>query len=69
MDLSAAVTGGDVTGHVTDLGPIPQTNSICSGTFEVEGVDYDTTTGILRVEVVQPGICVVATTVYEYQAG
>jgi hypothetical protein len=69
VDLAHALTGGDVTGHVTDLGPIPQANSICSGTFEAEGVDYDPATGILRVEVVQPGICIVATTVYEYKAG
>ncbi|HZU58836.1 MAG TPA: hypothetical protein VFA06_23350 [Actinocrinis sp.] len=68
VDLAHAPTGGDVTGHVTDLGPIPQTNSICSGSFEAEGLDYDPTTGILRVEVVQPGVCVVATTVYEYKA-
>ena len=68
VDLAHNVTGGDVTGHVTDLGPIPQTNSICSGTFEAEGVDYDPTTGILRVEIVQPSICIVVTTVYEYKA-
>ena len=69
VDLAQALTGGDVTGHVTDLGPIPQGDSICSGSFEAEGLDYDPATGILRVEVVQPGICIVATTVYEYQAG
>ena len=68
VDLAQALTGGDVTGHVIDLGPIPQTNSICSGSFEAEGLDYDPATGILRVEIVQPGICVVATTVYEYKA-
>jgi len=68
VDLSSSLTGGDVTGHVTDLGSIPQANSICSGTFEAEGVDYDPASGILRVEVVQPSICVVATTVYEYKA-
>jgi hypothetical protein len=68
VDLTHALTGGDVTGHVTDLGPIPQANSICSGSFEAEGVDYDPASGILRVEVVQPGICIVATTVYEYRA-
>jgi hypothetical protein len=69
VDLAHALTGGDVTGHVTDLGPIPQADSICSGTFEAEGVDYDPASGILRVEVVQPGICIVAATVYEYKAG
>lgn len=68
VDLPHALTGGDVTGHVTDLGPIPQANSICSGGFEAEGLDYDPATGILRVEVVQPSVCEVATTVYEYKA-
>ncbi|MGH3415769.1 MAG: hypothetical protein ACRDSS_04835, partial [Actinocrinis sp.] len=69
VDLSHALAGGDVTGHVVDLGAIPQTDSICSGTFESEGVDYDPATGILRVEIIQPSICEVATTVYEYKAG
>jgi hypothetical protein len=55
-----------LTGTVTDLGSIPQ-SSICSGTFEPEGVDYDTATGVLRFEITQPGVCEVATTVYEYQ--
>ncbi len=54
---------------MTDLGPIPQSDSICSGGFEAEGLDYDPATGVLRVEVVQPGICAVVTTVYEYRAG
>ena len=49
-----------------DLGSIPQ-SSICSGSFEAEGVDYDTATGILRVEIIQPSVCEVATTVYEYK--
>jgi hypothetical protein len=31
------------------------------------GVDYDTTTGVLRVEITQPGVCEVATTGYEYR--
>ena len=51
-----------------DLGSIPQTNSICSGTFESEGVDYDPASGILRVEIIQPSVCEVATTVFEYKA-
>jgi hypothetical protein len=35
--------GSTVTGTVTDLGSIPQ-SSIFSGTFEPEGIDYDTAT-------------------------
>jgi hypothetical protein len=66
ITLSAPLNGTTVTGTVTDLGSIPQ-SSDCSGTFEPEGVDYDVATGTLRVEMVQPGVCEVATTIYEYQ--
>lgn len=66
VDLSAPLSGGDVTGHVVDLGSIPQ-SSICSGTFEAEGVDYDPSTGILRVEIIQPSVCEVVTSVIEYK--
>ena len=52
--------------HVVDLGSIPQ-ESTCAGTFEAEGVDFDTSSGILRVEIVQPGSCILKTTVYEYE--
>ena len=55
-----------VPGHVIDLGPIPQV-STCTGTFEAEGVDYDVMTGTLRVEIIQPGSCILSTTVIEYQ--
>ena len=65
ITLPAPLTGQTVTGHVTDLGSIPQ-HSVCSGTFEAEGVDYDTATGVLRVEIIPPSVCEVATTVYTY---
>lgn len=68
VTLAAPLNGATVAGTVTDLGSIPQ-SSDCSGTFEPEGVDYDTATGVLRVEITQPGVCEVATTVYEYQQG
>jgi hypothetical protein len=67
VDLPGPLTGGTTTGHVVDLGSIPQ-HSLCSGSFEAEGTDYDPATGILRVEVIQPGVCEAATTVYEYHA-
>ena len=63
--LPHALTGRSVTGHVVDLGSIPQ-RSTCTGTFEAEGVDYDVASGTLRVEVIQPGSCILHTTVYEY---
>ena len=66
ITLPSALNGQTVTGHVTDLGSIPQ-NSVCSGTFEAEGVDYDTATGVLRVEMIPPSVCEVATTVYTYK--
>jgi hypothetical protein len=67
IQLPAPLSGSAEAGHVVDLGSIPQ-QSICSGTFEAEGVDYDTATGVLRVEMIPPGVCEVATTVYEYKA-
>ena len=57
--------GTTVAGHVVDLGSIPQRSS-CTGTFEAEGVDYATATGTLRVEIIQPGTCILHTTIYEY---
>jgi hypothetical protein len=65
VQLAHALRGSSVSGHVTDLGSIPQ-QSACTGTFEAEGVDYDTSTRILRVEIIQPGSCILHTTVYEY---
>lgn len=65
VTLPHALDGRTVTGHVVDLGSIPQ-HSTCTGSFEAEGVDYDTATGIFRVEIIQPGSCILHTTVYEY---
>ena len=66
VDLPTALHGSSVKGHVVDLGSIPQESS-CSGTFEAEGVDFDTSSDILRVEVIQPGNCILKTTIYEYK--
>jgi hypothetical protein len=66
VTLPGPLRGANVKAHVVDLGPIPQT-STCSGTFEAEGVDFDTSTGTLRAEIIQPGSCILMTTVYEYQ--
>jgi hypothetical protein len=56
IDLGRPLDGADVTGHVTALRPLPL-QSLCSGSFEVEGVDY--AAGTLRVLVMSPGFCVV----------
>ncbi|WP_086729504.1 hypothetical protein [Streptomyces carpinensis] len=66
VDLAHRLDGGAVTGHVTGLFALPQ-RSVCGGTFEAEGVDYDAARGTLRAEVVSPGVCQVATTVYSYR--
>lgn len=66
VDLPHALDGSQVTGHVTDLGPLPQ-QSVCTGTFETEGVDYDPQAGILRAQVISPGACKINTTVYAYR--
>ena len=73
VDLAAAVTGADVAGAVTAVGPLPL-QSECPvakpgswpDDFEAEGIDYDAPTGALRVEVIPPGICGVTGTVYVY---
>jgi hypothetical protein len=66
VQLASALHGMSVKGHVVDLGSIPQSSS-CSGTFEAEGVDFDASTGALRVEIIQPGSCILKTTILEYK--
>lgn len=66
IDLPRALHGVSVKGRVVDLGSIPQESS-CSGTFEAEGVDFEAATGMLRVEIIQPGSCILKTTIYEYK--
>ncbi|MFE9448415.1 hypothetical protein [Streptomyces sp. NPDC006739] len=68
VDLPHRLDGQPVTGTVTSLFALPQ-RSLCTGTFEAEGVDYDVRSGTLRAEVVQPGACVVSTSVYSYRQG
>jgi hypothetical protein len=65
VDLPHALDGTPVTGQVSTLFQLPQ-DSVCSGTFEAEGIDYDPSARVLRVEIVSPGVCEVATTVYQY---
>jgi hypothetical protein len=66
VDLPRKLDGQPITGRVTSLLALPQ-RSMCTGTFEAEGVDYDAARGTLRAEVVQPGVCAIATTVYSYR--
>ncbi|MEA5365952.1 hypothetical protein VA596_40945 [Amycolatopsis sp., V23-08] len=57
VDLAGGLNGSDVTGHVTSLGQLPL-RSGCSGTFEVEGIDFDERDNTLRVIVMSPSICI-----------
>ncbi|MEU6773114.1 hypothetical protein [Streptomyces sp. NPDC046759] len=70
IDLSAPPNGSaDVTGHVTALRQLPLRSS-CSGTFEVEGIDYDRRTGVLRVIVMSPGFCILTDSkTYKFSRG
>lgn len=68
VNLAAPLSGHDVAAHVTALGALPL-QSPCrapASGFEVEGLDYDRHTGSLRVEVIQPGLCLALTTVWEF---
>ncbi len=67
VDLERPLDGGAVTGRVSCLGALPL-ESYCPGTFEVEGIDYDITSGDLRVLVIPPPPCKwVTVTVYRFR--
>ncbi|MFC8343521.1 hypothetical protein [Streptomyces sp. NPDC057280] len=67
VDLPRKLDGQPITGTVKSLFALPR-HSICTdGTFEAEGIDYDTHTGTLRAEVIPPGVCAVATAVHSYR--
>ncbi|MEU6178838.1 hypothetical protein [Streptomyces coeruleorubidus] len=66
VDLPRKPDGQPVTGAVTSLFALPQ-RSVCTGTFEAEGVDYDTNSGTLRAQMIPPGVCAVTTAVHAYK--
>jgi hypothetical protein len=67
VDLERPLDGHQMSGHVTCVGAIP-VDSTCSGTFEVEGIDYDITAGDLRVLVIPPSPCgEVSVTLYHFR--
>ncbi|WP_329335487.1 hypothetical protein OG252_10640 [Streptomyces sp. NBC_01352] len=66
VDLPRKLDGQPVTGSVKSLFALPQ-RSVCTGTFETEGVDYDVNSGTLRAEMIPPGVCAVATAVHSYR--
>lgn len=67
VDLPHKLDGQPVTGAVTSLFGLPQRSICTDGTYEAEGVDYDVNSGTLRAEVIPPGVCALATTVYSYR--
>jgi hypothetical protein len=67
VDLERPLDGTQLNGRVSCLGALPL-ESRCSGTFEVEGIDYDPASGDLRVVVIPPRPCKWASvTVYRYR--
>ncbi|MEB8339762.1 hypothetical protein [Streptomyces endophyticus] len=66
ITLDRPLDGQPVTGHVATAFAIPQ-RSVCKGTFESEGIDYDAARGTLRVEMVPPSPCLVTTAVIAYK--
>jgi hypothetical protein len=67
VDLERPLDGKQANGRVSCLGALPL-ESRCSGTFEVEGIDYDSASGDLRVVVIPPRPCKwVSVTVYRYR--
>lgn len=66
VTLPAPLDGTDATGTVTTLGSLP-TVSTCTGSFETEGIDFDTVTKLLRVSVIPPQPCFLHTDQYIYR--
>ncbi|MFJ4713340.1 hypothetical protein [Streptomyces sp. NPDC088785] len=66
VDLARPLDGSPVAGRVSTAFTIPR-RSICGGSFEAEGIDYDSARGTLRVEIVPPSPCLVATAVVSYR--
>jgi hypothetical protein len=66
IDLAGPLTGAATTAKVTSLGELP-TESLCRGTFEVEGIDYDPASGDPRVDIVPPSVCSLLTTIYRFR--
>jgi hypothetical protein len=72
--LPHPLDGSTITGHVLSIGAVPE-QSTCAPTgvgswpadYEVEGVDVDPTTGLLRVEMIPPGSCGVTGDLWVYE--
>ena len=63
ISLAQPVSSGDNSANVAVLADLPL-KSICSGTFEAEGIDYYKSQ--VHVEVIPPSTCSIGTTVYVY---
>jgi hypothetical protein len=67
VTLPEPLDGAGVVAAVHSLGELPD-GGLCSGYYEVEGIDYAAQSGVLRVAVTPPGLCAVETTIYDYTA-
>jgi hypothetical protein len=66
VDLPKAIDGKPISGQVSDVLELPKTSK-CTGRYEVEGVDYDLKTNILRAGMVSPGACAATTVVFSFR--
>ncbi len=65
IDLRDPLGTGPATATVSPVFSVPQ-ESACSGVYETEGIDIDPVDHDLRVEMIPPAPCSVATTIYHY---
>jgi hypothetical protein len=66
VDLPHALDGKPITGNVANIMELPKLSK-CTGRYEIEGVDYDIKTKILRAEMVSPGVCSATATVFAFR--
>jgi hypothetical protein len=64
--LDGPINGTAQNATVTSLGYLPL-ESVCTGTFEAEGIDYAPGPQLMRFEVVPPSPCSISTRVYVYK--
>ncbi|WP_341267377.1 hypothetical protein [Gordonia malaquae] len=67
VHLSAPVGAASVDGTVEPEFTIPK-RSVCRGSYESEGIDYDVSRRILSVAMINPSPCFVGTKVFRYRA-
>jgi hypothetical protein len=66
VDLPHAIDGKPIAGKVTNILALPKISK-CSGRYEIEGIDYDIKTKILRAGMISPGICKQTMVVFSFR--